>query len=237
MKRHRHTDAVKIAGEDRPAENVTEEIWITRKGLRMDAPGQSMLLFSLPPELIVMDHRKKTYIKRELKQSPPQFQITEGNDPKKATAVREIGDTMMKIEAVVKVTDEMQKISSWNCRKYFLTVKTFMGKIENEIWATEDLKISAKFSDHLAVSMIFELPGIENSIRDVKSEVRKIKGVPVKTISTRNLMNKSRRTVTELMEFKETKAPENILEIPKEYLEKTIKQGKGEGADAFKGLK
>ncbi|MBC2716991.1 MAG: DUF4412 domain-containing protein [Desulfobacteraceae bacterium] len=222
MKRKRHTDAVKIMGMDQPAENVVEEIWITKKGFRSDDPKSSVIMLPYEQKVIMIDHRKKTYMIRDLTVDAMQVRIKEGKDPEKTAAMKGMMKNIMKIEAVVRATDEKKKISSWNCKKYFLTLKTFMGEIENEVWATEDLKVDSALYDQLTSSMISVMPGMENSMKDVTSEIKKIKGIQVKTISTQNIMNQSRKTVTDLMEFKDKKAPKNVFEIPKGYTKETL---------------
>jgi hypothetical protein len=222
MKRKRHTDAVTIMGINQPAESVVEEIRITKKGFRSDTAKKSVIMLPYMHRLITIDHRKKTYIQRDLTEDAMQIKIKEGKNPEKVAVMEGMKKNMMKIEASVRATDETKKISSWNCKKYFLTLKTFLGEVQNEVWATEDLKVDSALYDQMMTSMISVLPGMENSLRDVKSEIKKIKGVQVKTISTQVIMNQSRKTVTDLMEFKERKAAKHFFEIPKGYKEEVL---------------
>ncbi len=226
IKYKRHTDAVKIMGLEKPEENVDEEIWITRKGYRSDDPKSSVIMLRYEPKVIRIDHREKTYVQRDLNKDELQIRITEGKDPEKTAAMKGMMGNMMKIEASVQTTDEQKKIGSWNCKKYFLSVKTFMGQFDNEIWATEDLKMDPVLYNQLTSLMISEFPGTDNPMKEVRAEINKIKGIQVKIISTRKILNQTRQSVTDLLEFKESKAPENILATPKGYKEKILPEQK-----------
>ena len=232
LKRDCRMDAERVPAKDKTAEKTVEELWITREGIRIDAPGKSMIIFSFPRELVLLDHGKKILIRKDLKENPARFQVMAGKDAKKNELMEEIRNSMLNIETVVRDTEEMKNIRGWNCRKYIMTFKTFMGEMEQEVWATQDLKISKKFSDLLMTSMIYDLPGMEYNLRETKSKMREIQGVPVNIISTRKMMRQSHRRICELTEFKEAAAPADLLKIPADYQENQAPDGVTQGLPA-----
>lgn len=105
------------------------------------------------------------------------------------------------------------------CKKYVFTMKTPMGVIKNEVWATEELNVDQELYDKLVSSMTSFMPDMGDAIKELQEEMKKIKGVQVMSVSTQNMMNQTRTSTTELIEFKEKKAPKNLFQIPKGYTE------------------
>jgi hypothetical protein len=124
---------------------------------------------------------------------------------------------MMKMDAKVQETSEQKTINGWNCKKYIVKINNAMGTITNEVWATEDLKVDREVYDQLTSRVLASMPGLQSSMEAMRKEMEKIKGVQVLTVSNVTMMNQSTKSTTELMEFKEKKAPANIFDIPKGY--------------------
>jgi hypothetical protein len=61
------------------------------------------------------------------------------------------------------------------------------------------------------------MPGMQGSMETMKKEMEKIKGVQVMTVSSVIMMGQPQKTTTELLEFKEGKAPADIFAIPAGY--------------------
>ena len=222
MKRKQHTDAVKIMGMAQPATDVIEEIWITKKGLRSDGPQKSMIMLTDKQKVIMIDHATKTYFEKSLNMNDMMPKTGDGESQKRAAAMQGMMKNMMKMDASVQPTNEKKKIKGWMCKKYILTMNTFAGATTNEVWATEDLKVDQKLYDKLASSVTSFMPDMGNTIKGLQEEMKKIKGVQVKSISTQNIMNQTRTSTTELIEYKEKKAPKNLFQIPKGYTKKAM---------------
>lgn len=222
MKRKRHTDAVKIMGMDQPASDVIEEIWITKNGLRSDDPQKTMIMLTDTQKVIMIDHAAKTYFEKSLDMNDMMAKTDGGKNPEEAAAMKEMMKNMMKMDATVQPTNETKKIKGWTCKKYILTMNTFAGAITNEVWATEDLNVEQELYDKLASSMTSFMPDMGDTIKGMQEEMKKIKGVQVKSISTQNIMNQTRTSTTELIEYKEKKAPKNLFRIPQGYTKKTM---------------
>ena len=134
--------------------------------------------------------------------------------------MKQMMEKMMKMDAKVQETAEQKTINNWKCKKYIVTITTGMGTITNEIWATEDLKVDKNVYDQISSRMMSAMPGLESSMQSMKKEMEKVKGVQVITQSTFLMMGMPQKTTTELIEFKEGKAPADVLSIPAGYTKK-----------------
>lgn len=222
MKQKRHTDAVQIMGQQQPAEDITEEIWISEKGIRSDNPKQSMIILSELNKGFMLNHQDKSYTEMNFKLSEiPSGMKTEENKEDMA-AFQQMMKSMMKIDATVTETGEKKKIKEWNCVKYILQLNMGIGQAEKEIWATEDIDIDSEIYSKFNFSEMMGMPGMQEALGQIMEEMKKIRGVQVFTKSTQNIMNQTFQSTTELVEFKTGKAPAHVFEIPAGYTKKQI---------------
>lgn len=221
MKIRQHSDAIQIMGQNQPAENVIETTWITPKGYRNDNPENSIIMSMDQKKIIMLDHTDKTYTEMPMDMNTMMPKGAPQNAQDQA-AFQGMMKNMMKMDVTVAATGEKKKIKSWKCKKYIMTIKTFMGVMTNEIWATEDLKIDKKLYDRMASSMMAGMPGMQNSMKDMSREMKKIKGVRVYTSMTQDMMGQKIRRTTELLEFKKGNAPAGLFKIPRGYKKTTV---------------
>lgn len=218
MKQKQHTDATQMMGMAQPARDVIMEIWISSKGFRSDNPQHSSIMLADAKKMIMIDHAKKTYMEQPLNMDEMMAGgMPKGKSPEEEAAMKQMMQNMMKMDATVVDTGEQKTINNWKCKKYIATINSAMGKITNEIWATEDLKVDKKVYDQMASRMMSAMPGMQSSMESFQKEMEKIKGVQVLTVSTFTMMNQPHRSTTELVEFKEGNAPANIFDIPAGY--------------------
>ena len=118
----------------------------------------------------------------------------------------------------VKKTSEQQKIGAWQCTKYLADIKMVMGSTASEMWLTDQIKIDPASFNMLKNGLMALLPGFS----DVKKEIEKIKGIPVKTVSKTQAMNTTITSSELLLESTKKAAPQGIYSIPKGFKEKTI---------------
>ena len=222
MKQKRHSDGFKIMGQQKPAEDVIEEIWITDDGFRSDNPRNSMIMLLDKKKIIMIDHGNKNYTEMPMDMGDMMSKIKKGKDDEDAEAFQNMMNSMMKLEANVQITSEKEKIKGWNCKKYILTLTTFMGPITKEIWATEELKIDMDLYAKFSSAMMAVMPGLQNAMSEMMKEMKKIEGVQVRTISTQKIMNQTTTSTTELLEFKDQKAPAGLFKIPQGYKQKKL---------------
>lgn len=217
MKQKHHTDATRMMGMTQPANDSIAEIWITEKGFRSDDPARSTILLSKEQKIIMLDHTAKTYMEQPMNMDDMMAEMGGDKSPEDQAAMRQMMQGMMKMEASVAETPETKTINNWKCRKYIVTVTSAMGPMKTEVWATEDLEVDKKIYEQLASRMFSAMPGMQSSLESMKKEMEKIKGVQVMTVSTATMMGQTQKTTTELLEFKEGKAPADIFTIPAGY--------------------
>jgi len=123
----------------------------------------------------------------------------------------------MKFEITVTPTGDTKKINKWQCKKYNQEVKMGMGPMVSEVWATEELEMDYELYAKFSTAMMAMQPGFSDSFEKAMKELQKIKGVPVFTETTVNMMGMQMKTTQELLEFKKGKAPKGTFDIPKGY--------------------
>jgi hypothetical protein len=165
----------------------------------------------------MIDHAAKTYMEQPMNMNDMMAEMGRDESPEDQAAMRQMMQNMMKMDAVVQETKDRKTIKNWKCRKYIMTINSAMGPITNEVWATEDLNVDRKVYEQLASRMLSSMPGLQSSVESMKKEMEKIKGVQVMTLSSFTMMGQSHNTTTELLEFKEGKAPAGIFDVPAGY--------------------
>lgn len=223
MKQKTHTDAVQIMGQTQPAKDEIQTTWISTNKIRNDGEEGSVILRLDQGKIYFINHSKKTYaempmemgkmIDEKIKQSMEEEGMEE-EDQQAAMGMMQ-GMTQMKI--TITPTSEKKKIGNWNCQKYNQDLVTFMGPMKGEIWATEDLKIDYDLYNKYMAAMMGKGGMFGDFMNQIATEMKKIKGIPVLTITTAEMMGASIKTTQELIEYKEGTAPAGHFEIPKGY--------------------
>jgi hypothetical protein len=177
---------IKMMGQATGTDEISE-IWITSKGIRSDSPKGSMIMLVDEKKIIMIDHEKKTYSEMPMNMGDITSQAAKeaGKDDEESEQMGQANQAMMqgmmqgmmKMEITVEPTTETKKINNWNCRKYNMTMNTFMGPMSNEIWATEDLKID-KAICQIDNAFMSAMPGMQSGSENDEGS-RKIMGVQV----------------------------------------------------------
>jgi len=214
MKQKHHSDAVQMMGQTQPAKDFVETIWITEDGFRSDSEERSMIFDAKKKRMVIADHQNKTYHEMNMGQSPFPAGGEGGED---AAQFQNMMKNMMKMEIDVQPTSERKTIRGWDCKKYILTITMAMGQFNQEIWATETLKVNTSLYEQFSAGMLLSMPGMQQAASQMEAEMKKIKGVQVQNISTNQVMGQTMKSTTELLEFKEGKAPAGLLKIPAGY--------------------
>lgn len=223
MKQKNHTDAFEIMGQTQPAREAVQTIWISNDKLRSDDQEQGSILRLDKQRMYMLDHARKTYVEMPMDMSGGiENKMQEAMDEEKMSPEDRAGMmNMMKAMTQMKITitptDETKKIGEWHCRKYNQELSSMMGPMNSEIWATEDLKMDFDLYHKYMTAMIGKGGMFGGVMDDMLTEMKKIKGIPVLTISTVNMMGANVKTTQELLEYKEGTAPEGYFDIPAGY--------------------
>jgi hypothetical protein len=217
MKEKLHTDGMTIMGHAQPAQDKITTTWIAQDKMRNDQGDISTIAKLENGKMIIyhLNHPKKTYTPLSI-----------GSDALQDLASGMGGEMKVKITP----TGERKKIGNWNCQKYLQEMDMGMMPVASEIWASEDIKIPYKdFYEKSAMAMMPPQPGMKMSMQAMQEEMKKLKGVPVLTITSTTMMqNTTIKSSRELIEIKEGTAPAGIFDIPSGYTKQEMPQGMGE---------
>jgi len=218
MRHKLHTDACEIMGNKQPARDSIQTVWITKDKIRTD-DGQKSSLVRLDKKVIYfIDHSLKTYYEMPLDVNKAFGK--KGMSAEEEAKFQKFSQGMMKMEITITDTGETKRINKWKCRKYLQHVKAFMGPMDSEIWATEELKMDKDLQVQFLSGMMASMPNMQQSMQKAQREMQKIKGVPVLSIRTTSIMNSTIKSLQELVEYKDGTAPKGTFDVPKGYNKK-----------------
>jgi hypothetical protein len=231
IKQTTSVDAFEMMGQKVPARADTSATWLAKGKARMDQGDTATVIMLMEKNVLYMiDHNKKSYAEMPLDalgDMEKMMGIDESDEEAKAQLEMMKGMmSMMQMKVTVKPTEETQKIRDWDCTKYLVSTKMGMGSVESEIWATEDAKVD--FDMFLEISQSFKamFPGYKEAVEEMK----KVKGIAVKTDATVDMMGAKVHSMTEVIEIAEKNAPAGTFAVPEGY-EKT------EGTPGMPGMK
>ena len=219
MKQRTHTDAVVIMGQTQPAKDAVEEIWL-KPGMALTRSGaQGSLLRLDHKKLYSLNHAGKSYTEQSLNLGKALSDA--GMTAEQQALLKKYAGSMLKSSITVKDSGETKRIGKWNCRKYVQTIKSGAGPISSEVWTTTDIKADyGQLADWQAALKSIQ-PGLSDQYAAVSKELKKMKGVPVMTVSTAKVMGVSVRTTTELLDYRTAPAPAGTYELPRGYNRKS----------------
>jgi len=224
MKQKSHTDAYTVMGQNVPASDEIQSIWLSENKVRNDSEKKSFIVRLDKSVQYILDHEKKTYMEVPLNFGEQIAKELEGEDAEQAAAAQQMMAAMMKITVTIEPTSERKTIGKWACKKYLQTIQTAMGAMKSEVWATEDIRIDYDMFSKYMSAMTGGMPGMQSGMQDIQKEMKKMKGVPVLTVSNNTVMGAAIKSTVELLEFKEGQAPAGIFELPKGYKKTSMQQ-------------
>lgn len=223
MKQKTHTDAVQMMGQTQPAKDEIQTTWITTDKIRNDGEEGSVILRMDQRKIYFINHAKKTYAEMPMEMSKmidekmKQSMEEEGMEEEDQQAAMGMMQGMAQMKITITPTSEKKKIGNWNCQKYNQELVTFMGPMKGEIWATEDLKMDYELYNKYMAAMMGKGGMFGDFMNQIVTEMKKIKGIPVLTITSMDMMGASIKSTQELIEYKEGTAPVGHFELPKGY--------------------
>jgi len=216
MKQKQHIDAISTMGQNQPARDLTVETWITENKMVSNNEQQKILINMDNKTITFANHAEKTITTMPLDFS----KMTAGKEDMSAedkAAFQQFMGKMMDIKVNIQPTAEKKKINGWNCVKYIQTLEMAMGTVTSEIWASTDIKIDEDLYAKFSAAMMAQMPGVSQNMSTLMNEMKKIKGVHVLTSQTTKMMGQSFGSSTELMEYKQGKAPASAFNMPAGY--------------------
>ena len=215
-----HNEGMAVMGQQQQAQDEIQKVWISKDKIKSESGDQTVLILVNEKKILVLNHEDKTYMEMPMGMGNRMDEAMQGRSEEEKQEMQEymqMAKGMMNFEITVTPTSESKKINKWNCKKYNQVVKMGMGPINSEIWATEELEMDYELFAQYSTAMMATKPGFSDSFEKAVEEMKKIKGVPVLTKTTMNMMGMQMNSTQELIEFKQTKAPAGTFDIPKGY--------------------
>jgi hypothetical protein len=227
MKEKVKREGFQMMGQSQPGSDMIRSTWITTEKMRSDDDQQSIIVRLDKKVFYIVKHDEKKYMEMPMDLMGKQMEKTmekEGMSEDDMQKYMGMAKGMMKMKITVTPTREKKKIGDWNCQKYIQKLETMMGPTTSEVWATEDLKMDYNLYAKFSSALLGQQPGAQQMMGDMVEELKKIKGVPVLTSTTVNMMGSTMTSSQELLEFKEGTAPSGIFELPKGYKKENWQQ-------------
>lgn len=203
MKHKHHMDGMNVGGHAQPPRDSVRTEWVAKDKMRMDDGDTSTIVRLDRRVLYMIHHSDKTYSEMPL-------------DGGRMAAMQEAMGKGFSV--TVTPTDETRKIGQWNCRKYLREANMGRMPVKSEVWATEQLELPSELFTTFAALQLGPQQSGQKNLQMLEQEMRKIKGMPVLTVTTSTMMQgMTARSSMELLEMKQEKAPANLFELPEGY--------------------
>ncbi len=204
------------------ARNATETQYYSSKAFKTSSSeGQDNIIEFETGKIINVDHKKKTYTEmtvEQLNEMLAKLGEQSGADKEKAEQMRkmmaQMGQQMADSFSVSK-EGPGEQVAGYTTEKYVVT-----GPIAMEIFAAPDLKMPALYYDVMKMRMP------RNPMFDMSKlyeEMKKINGVPLKTVSTMKMMNMEMKTTTVTTSVEKGPIPASTFEVPAGYKKEPAK--------------
>jgi len=194
---------------ERTATSIT---YITAKAIKNTSPeGQDTIIRFDEGKIITIDNTNRTYTEMTTEQLNQMLEKLPGKEGENAEKMEALRKMMGQAASSYSVTKEGpgETIAGYSTEKYLLK-----GPIEYEIWAAPALKMPTLFFDVMKSRMpknpMFDMGKLYD-------EMKKIQGMPLKTVMTMKMMNMEMKTTTVVTSVEKTPIPPSTFQVPAGY--------------------
>ena len=206
IKQKTHTDAIEMMGQQQPARDDLNEIWIGKRKMAMHGPAGSYIVNLDNNEMLMINHSNKSYIQMTLpldmsKYVPAQFL-----------------QMMSNVDLSITPTGETVTVGEWKCSVYEMEMSMMMFNIKGKIYATKDVPFDWKaFQDEMYAEVTKATMRVGD---EAVKEFQKIDGFQIKTETSVNMMNTEMKSSQEVIEISKKDAPAGTYDTPAGYAKK-----------------
>ncbi len=179
-----------------PMQSITKS-WISDKKVRIEQPGQIMLLLFDAKKVITLMPKEKQYIEMSFEELDQLLNLS--NMIMQATDQKKI---------VFEKTDMKRKIGNWAA--YQIVSNSDTRKLQ--IWLSEDVKIER---DAL-IKMYEKMPGMSSLVSSMKNSMQ-FPGFPVLTKVDMNIMGMEIKTTIELIKAEKRSYSDTLFITPQGF--------------------
>ena len=204
IKTKTHMDAFEMMGQKQPATDEVVENWIGKDKMLTHQQEKIFIVRMDTKKMYYIMPKTKSYVEINLP-----FDITELIPPEAAQMM-----SMMKMTVKVTPTNNTKMVGNWNCSEYQVEMKMMMGTYNLNMWATRDLKIDLDAYNEMYTN-VSAMGFIENV-----EEFKKIKGYPIHTEMSMNMMGMNIKGYNTVTEITEKTPPPGLYSPPSDYQKK-----------------
>ncbi|MBN2430782.1 MAG: DUF4412 domain-containing protein [Acidobacteria bacterium] len=201
-----HVDPIQIQGQNRPATDVTREMWIEAERMATYDPDQNMSMIVRLDEgkILFVRHAEKVFHSESLPlQMPPDMQ--------KMMA-------MFQFKTDLQRTGNRKQINGWNCEEIVMTLQGFMN-MNVTLWCTGD--ISLPFASYY--KMAAEMASLTPAVREMLQKMQALGNLfPVRQEMTGTVMGVSTRTTVDVVTAEEMDIPAERFAVPEGFREEKL---------------
>lgn len=204
-----HTDAMSVMGQNAPASDVDNEIWVSPTKMATLSPDTAFIIDLDANVALIVNHRTKSYV-----ESPLPLDFAKLLPPEAAPMA-----AMMQVSATVKPTGEAKTIRQWACKGYDVTISMMGMPLTMKVWASTQVPFDVKTFQ--AKMMPAVLQGQMRMNPASVAEFAKIEGYQISSETAGEMMGAKLRTTSDVMEMIEKAAPAGTYQAPAGYTKKT----------------
>ncbi|KAA3610352.1 MAG: DUF4412 domain-containing protein [Calditrichaeota bacterium] len=181
-----------------PLDAITKS-WISEEKVRIEQPGQTMLLLFDEKKILTLLQKEKQYVEMSFEEMDQILNLS--NMLMQASGSQEI---------VFNKTDQIKKIN--NRTAYQLTAKTETSSME--MWLSEEVKIDRS----AMIKMYRKMPGMSALVSSMEKSMH-YPGFPVLTKVELDVMGMEIKTSIELIKAEKRKLEEDLFKVPDDFLQ------------------
>jgi hypothetical protein len=194
--------------------NITQTRYIGSKAIKnASSTGQDTIIELTEGKIINIDNNKKTYTEMTVQQLNDMLakMTAERGGQQNEEAMAAMRKMMGQVGGSMSVTKAgpAENIAGYATEKYIVT-----GPIPMEILAAPALKMPAIYYDAMKMRMP---PNSMFDMGKLYDEMKKIQGIPLKTVTTMKMMNMEMKTTTVVTSVEKTPIPPSVFQVPAGY--------------------
>lgn len=204
-----HTDAMKMMGQTTPAKDETHTYWFGDQATRYDMGDTSVLTRLDQKKFYVINHPEKTYSTIDL---PFDFKSLVGPE---MAPMMDMMAKQMAATVTVTPTDRTGSFAGFDCTYSKIDIKMSMMNISTDSCNSDRMPID--YSRYKELQTAFSQLSMNQDW--IKEIAEKVKGFPVRSESTMNVMGSPVKSWQELKSVEDKSAPAGHYDPPAGYTE------------------
>ncbi len=208
-----HTDPTSMMGQNRPAQDKTNTLWIGADRMRTGSDEQLVIVRLDQKKLYLLDPKAKTALFVDL---PIDFKKL---FPAGMEAMADQMKQMSAMTVTVTPTDKVEKVGKFNAKQVQMKATTAMGlTMDMTFWLTTELKFPQQARYKEMIEGMSELQPATAWMKDLM----KLEGYAVRSVVAIDVMGNKINTKSEVVSAEEKAAPVGTYDVPADYSVKPL---------------